>query len=96
MTRAREGPPVRLRRVMLVATMLLAACGSDGPGPDPEPVGVCAVHVSDPGEGTPITIEAERPLTATAEMCNPNDVPPEAVTWSSSDAAVVSVSLTAW
>jgi Bacterial Ig-like domain (group 2) len=81
-----------LQRAISGGIMLLAACGSEAPGPNPEPTGVCAVRVSAPEEGTQITIEAERSLNATAEMCDPNDAPPEVVTWSSSDAAVASVS----
>jgi hypothetical protein len=50
------------------------------------------VRVSGPEDGAPLTIGTDRPLTATAEMCDPNDVPLEPVTWSSSEPAVASVS----
>jgi hypothetical protein len=79
-----------LRPAVLLGAILIVACGSDGPGP--EPGAVCAVSVVDPDNGTPLAIMTERRLEAAAEMCDSNDAPPDTVTWLSSNASVASVS----
>ncbi len=88
--------PLRPRRLsaflLPLVALVVAACGDSSTAPAPAPVPVASVQVS--GETTPLTTGVERQLHAIPRDASGAALTGRAVTWSSSNPSVASVSVT--